>query len=709
MNTKIEIKSLIPNRAVFSILLFIISFSIYLFVLCPTVYWGDCGEFIVAANTLGVAHSPGHPLYTLMGRIFALLPLGNSAFRINLMSAFFCALTVSLLPFIKISDETRWWQLFAAIILIFNLAFWRSALTAEIYPLHHFFLALLLVIFTHWWRVRRENLLLLFVFIFGFSLTNNPTYIFLIPLFRIMMFVRRGWSVKISDLKFTFFFFLGLSPYFYLILRSQADPIIDWGNPDTISQFFWVVTGKEFAGKVTSLEYAPEIGFVGGIINYFKTLPHQFSWLIAPFFILGIFRLFQKSKYFFTITLSIFAINIAYSLAFWGESLALESYLIPSYIMLCLWAGMGVAWIYEYISKKWNHGNVKYSIIVLLLLILILPIAINRFRHEDKSESTTAYFYGKGICDTFQNAHCIFLTENTLDLFLTLYHQQMENRAENTIPIYLPYLKFGWYKNQIEQKYAIKIPNDGNWLKSDLPVYYSPDASFNFRVDNLLPQGLIYKLVEISPDSVSLPDVGEYDYEKIGDDELPSRRRYGLLYSRLGNYFHQKNDPEKTLYCYQTAKEIFPENPNIHYNLGYYFHQQNEFDAAIKNYKRAIELNPDLTSAHYNLGTIYLRLNDLDQAKYNFIRALKADKNHVDARYQLASLYFKQRKINLAITEYEKIIDIDPNYANAYKDLGFIYVGSNQKRIGKTYLKKYLELNPKSQYKETIERIIHEN
>ena len=81
------------KRFIMSIV-FLISLGFYLLTLCPTVYVGDSGEFTTAAYTLGITHPPGYPLYVLFGKIFTLIiPFGNIAYRVNLMSAFFGALS----------------------------------------------------------------------------------------------------------------------------------------------------------------------------------------------------------------------------------------------------------------------------------------------------------------------------------------------------------------------------------------------------------------------------------------------------------------------------------------------------------------------------------------------------------------------------------------------------------------------------------------
>src|SRR5712692_11167767 len=57
---------------------------------------GDTPELITAAVTLGVPHPPGFPLFTMLGHLFSLLPLGPIPFRVNLLASTCDALTVGV-------------------------------------------------------------------------------------------------------------------------------------------------------------------------------------------------------------------------------------------------------------------------------------------------------------------------------------------------------------------------------------------------------------------------------------------------------------------------------------------------------------------------------------------------------------------------------------------------------------------------------------
>ena len=78
--------------------LFISGFSIYLFSSAPALApYRDMGEMVSVSKTLGVAHPPGYPAYTLIGKMFTQIPLANQSYRLNLASVVGGALSGLLL------------------------------------------------------------------------------------------------------------------------------------------------------------------------------------------------------------------------------------------------------------------------------------------------------------------------------------------------------------------------------------------------------------------------------------------------------------------------------------------------------------------------------------------------------------------------------------------------------------------------------------
>ena len=143
-------------------IVFAIAYIVYLLTLEPTSSLWDCGEFLAAAYKLEVVHSPGAPLFLLIGRIFSLFapsPL-HIAVCINSVSALTSALTILFLfwtitHFARIllqskaevaGDKSRLAAvmgagLVGALAYTFSDTFWFSAVEGEVYAMSSFFTA----------------------------------------------------------------------------------------------------------------------------------------------------------------------------------------------------------------------------------------------------------------------------------------------------------------------------------------------------------------------------------------------------------------------------------------------------------------------------------------------------------------------------------------------------------------------------------------
>ena len=129
-----------PTKArLFALASFLIPLVIYLLTICPTVFVGDSGELILSASRLEISHPPGYPFFTMIGRLFSLLPISNLAFRFNLLSALLTSLS-SLLLFLTVSSVLRrsgnrnhvsvgLYSLSAALVWAFGYSIWSQAVS----------------------------------------------------------------------------------------------------------------------------------------------------------------------------------------------------------------------------------------------------------------------------------------------------------------------------------------------------------------------------------------------------------------------------------------------------------------------------------------------------------------------------------------------------------------------------------------------------
>ncbi len=113
---------------------FLVALALYVATCSTTVQGGDAGEWMTVAAIGGVGHPPGYPLWTLLLRALALVPIGTIAFRASLGSALLAALAVALVHRavwrVTLDGRAAW---LAALALMVSATFWRYATVAEVF------------------------------------------------------------------------------------------------------------------------------------------------------------------------------------------------------------------------------------------------------------------------------------------------------------------------------------------------------------------------------------------------------------------------------------------------------------------------------------------------------------------------------------------------------------------------------------------------
>ncbi len=172
----------------------LVAFGLYLATLAPTVLEADGGEFQFVPWLPGIAHPTGYPLYVLLGWLWThLLPGGEVAWRMNLLSAVFAAVAIGFTYAVarQILDatfpDTSWGArttaaVIAAATFAVSQTFWSQAIIAEVYTLHALFVVVILWLAIYPPPLKgggaRGGWL---AFAVGLGLTHHSTIVLLLP------------------------------------------------------------------------------------------------------------------------------------------------------------------------------------------------------------------------------------------------------------------------------------------------------------------------------------------------------------------------------------------------------------------------------------------------------------------------------------------------------------------------------------------------
>ena len=321
--------------------------SVVRLTMTPGVPPTDSGELALAAWTGGVAHAPGFPLYTALGWLWShVLPVGQVAWRLNLLSAL-CAALAAGLTYVLI---LRTWRgpgdrqaspLLAAAVgtLAWGLGrtVWGWATIAEVYALNLMLTAAILWLVVRWTGLPAP------------PQASAPT-VPASPVKRKPPSVKRPAKARLkspgraarpsvtpapgpaSDCRRLSFrpgpgqpphlhraagaghrvladgpaglagldqqrrhlrgagAVAGAAIYLYLPLRAAADPLLNWGQPDTWQRFWWHVTAKQYRVSLLSAPVWPQVKLAA------ELWWTQFTPLGLALLLLGAWRMAQSQR-----------------------------------------------------------------------------------------------------------------------------------------------------------------------------------------------------------------------------------------------------------------------------------------------------------------------------------------------------------------------------------------------------------------------------
>jgi len=170
-----------------AILVGLLALALYIRTLAPSVISiaDDTLEFQLVAQRGAIPHPTGYPLYALLLTLSArLLPIGDVAFRANLLSALAASVAVAFTYLVarqmRLSHVAA---LFSAALLAILPTFWAHATIAEVYALHFALISALFLSFLRWEATLAHSLTLPFgsALILGLGLTHHITIVLWLP------------------------------------------------------------------------------------------------------------------------------------------------------------------------------------------------------------------------------------------------------------------------------------------------------------------------------------------------------------------------------------------------------------------------------------------------------------------------------------------------------------------------------------------------
>ncbi len=244
----------------------LLALGIYLRTMMPSTGFWDTGEAQTVPPTLSIFHPTGFPTYAMLGWIWSLLPFGEVAWRMNLLSAVCVALSSGLVVLIAghlIAERHR--VLAAASAAVAGAAFafasepWENATRADVHAVNVLFVALITWLLLVWAAARRaesptaDRWLVVAALTFGVGLGAHPLVGFTAAgigawLISVDPRVWRHWRLFLACAGVLAVGAIG--SYAYIVVRAQIDPDppLFYARPETFERLRYLIMAEQFSG-----------------------------------------------------------------------------------------------------------------------------------------------------------------------------------------------------------------------------------------------------------------------------------------------------------------------------------------------------------------------------------------------------------------------------------------------------------------------------
>lgn len=513
---------ILQNNTIIGLVLAAFVFVIYLQTLAPTVDFIDSGELAAVATTLGIAHPTGYPLFTLIGYVFAHLPLGlRTIYQLNLMSAVLCSLAVYFVyRFLVLllsetprstfvtkqranraqvekpqrADLVQIGAGVGALTLAFSETYWSQALSIEVYSLHILFLSLNLYFFTRailehvkdheskqsllWWYG--------FALTLGLSFTNHMTTILLAPAFLYLYFKTHGSSPaswrKIGRAVVPFV--IGFSVYLYLPLRAAQEPLLNWGNPVSFEKLWWHFTGKQYRVWIFSSFESAARQF-----NYFiETYPNEFAYLPLALALLGLVVLYRNARTTFLYTVLLFLSCVLYSINY--DIHDIDAYFLLAYVVTAMWIAFGAVKVAETIRNRWMQR-------AFAAVVAAMPLYVH-YENVDESKNYAVEDYTMNMFASLEPNAIVLSYQWDYFVSAAYYYQLVEGVRPDVVVLDKELFRRSWYFRQLEHQYPWLIERSRAEVESFLQELYKfeHDLPYNRSVIQARFEAVIVSFLE---------------------------------------------------------------------------------------------------------------------------------------------------------------------------------------------------------------------
>ena len=659
---------------------FLAALLLYSWALAPTVTPTDSGELIVVAQGLGIAHPPGVPLWVILAHLASLIPLGNVAVRVNFSSALFGALACAMLTLVVAelmiaashlsSSKMRAAQqkrkgpssasnrplmlapaLGAGLLMAFSRTLWSYSTITEVYSLNALLILTVFFLMMRWRRgivadqkniratvTMHDGWLYAAALVFGLALgVHHVTVGLTLPAIAVIVYRTQGLRFFASR-RLLYAALISITAliaiYAYLPFAAWRSPVINWGNPRSLQEIWWHVTGRQYRVFLT---FSPSM-MGTQFVEFCRMLLREFgpAWLPLSLVLAfaGLRSAFRQDRTSFWFLFFIVMADLAYALSY-EIAEDKDAYYLPTFISVAIAAGFGMRWLIQLNASKAMALQKTHWIAAMVVVLTSATAFAANLQFNNRRHYFIAHDYAENLFSTIK-PNGLLLTQDWQVAAPMFYEQEVEQRRTDVKVVDINLLRRSWYFDYLKRahpglversrdKIDAYVEDLKEWERdpgafarsqpltrkisvaflemvrsivtneiSFAPVYMTNDLLVSNQMNGYLTQW-IPQTYQLIPEGLVFFLASDQSFHDSPDPHLQTR---GLA---DGTVRFEKDDVINL--------KVLPTYTSMLVNRGRYLALFNQHERAIVAFKEALALNPGLAAAREGLAQSEAKLH----------------------------------------------------------------------------------------------------
>jgi len=423
--------------------------------------------------------------------------------------------------------------------------------------------------------------------------------------------------------------------YAYLPFAASRSPVINWGNPRSLQEIWWHITGRQYR---VFLSFRPTM--IGTqFVEFCRMLLCEFgpAWLPLSLVVafVGFRSAFRQDRTSFWFLLFIIIADVAYGIN-WGDphSEDKDAYYLPTFISIAIAAGFGIRWLIQLNASQAMALQRTCWIAAMAVVLTSATAFVANWPFNNRKHYFIADDYIENLFSTIA-PDGLLLSQDWQVVSPMFYAQEIEQRRRDVKVIDINLLRRSWYFDYLKHAHPGLMDRSRDKIDPyvELLKQWEHDPESFARNEELtqrismafleLIQSMVRNEIKVAPVYITNDMLFADKTNGYLTQWIPQTYQLvpqGLVFNLATDQrFHDSPDPHFRMRGLADGTmrfadddvvklKVLPAYTRMLTNRGRYLALFNQHERAIAAFKEALALDPNLAAAQQGLSASTAKL-----------------------------------------------------------------------------------------------------